>query len=286
MLIGLWDWSRVEEHLRSGWRSIETQAPRKGEQPLKWHLSTRKTSGKEMHLDVCKGASIETSEITHEAATMAGLPHGSAYQVHVKGTRARTDFRAKGVSIIHRTAARGVGSGELPAWERPDMLLGVEDAKRLEGYLRAGWRKDQETQGALRTQEARWNVAATVCFGDKLAGGATMAAAGEAIEQFGVKFRGAARVLRHQAYVDDATTRAEEATRLNQPEAGKRGSGRKEKEEWTYIQRIRTGVEGQDVELKVMFDNNTPHTLILNTAAANHSICTVLLFQNENWHQL
>ncbi len=56
MLIGLWDWCRVEKHLWSGWRSIETQAPRKGEQPLKWHLSTRKMSGEEMHLDVCKGA--------------------------------------------------------------------------------------------------------------------------------------------------------------------------------------------------------------------------------------
>jgi hypothetical protein len=35
MLIGLWDLSRVEKHLGSGWRSIETQAPRKGKQPLK-----------------------------------------------------------------------------------------------------------------------------------------------------------------------------------------------------------------------------------------------------------
>jgi hypothetical protein len=66
MLNGLGDWSRVEEHLRSGWRSIKTRAPRKGEQPPKWHLSTRKTSGEEMHLDVCKSTGIETSEITSE----------------------------------------------------------------------------------------------------------------------------------------------------------------------------------------------------------------------------
>jgi hypothetical protein len=203
---------------------------------------------------------------------MAGLPRGSTYRVHVKGTRAGSDFHAKGVSIIHRTATRGAGNGELPAWERPDVLLGAGDAKRLEGYLRAGWRKDQETQGALLTQEARRNVATSACFGDKPAGGATMAAAGEVIKQFGVKFRGAARVLRHQAYGDDTTTRAEEAMRPNQPEAGERRSDRKEKEKWTYVQRIRTGVEGQGVELKVMFDNNTPHTLILNTAGGKAAL--------------
>jgi hypothetical protein len=134
MLIGLWDWSRVEEHLRSGWRSIETQVPRKGEQPPKWHLSTCKTSGEEMHLDVCNGTGIKTSEITHEAAAMAGLPQGSTYQVHVKGTRAGSDFHAKGVSVIHCTAARGAMSGELPAGERPDVLLGVEETKRIEDF--------------------------------------------------------------------------------------------------------------------------------------------------------
>jgi hypothetical protein len=71
-----------------------------------------------------------------------------------------------------------------------------------------------------------------------------MTTAGEATEQFGVKFRGAIQLLRHQAYGNDATTRMEEAIRQNQPEAGERGSDRKEKEKWTYVQRIRTGVEG------------------------------------------
>ncbi len=272
MLIGLWDWGRIKEHLRSAWRSAKTQAPRRGEQPLKWHLSACKTSGEEMHLDACKGAGVETSEITHEAAATAGLPRGSTYRVHVKGTRAGSDFQAKGVNIIHRTAARGTGSGELPAWERPDVLLGVEDAKRLEGYLRAGWRGDQEAQGTLPTEEARRNVAAPVCFGDKPASGATMTTAGEAVKQFRVKFRKEARVLRHQAYGDDTTTRAEEAARPNQPEAGERRPDRKEKEEWTYVQRIRTGAEGTGPELKVMFDNNTHHTLILHAAAAKAAL--------------
>ncbi len=176
------------------------------------------------------------------------------------------------MGIIRRTAARGTESGELPTWERPDVLLGMEDAKRLEGYLRAGWCKDREMQGGLPTRKARRGVAASVCFGDKPANGTAMAAVGEDTEQFGVRVREATQVLRHQAYGDDATTRAEEAMRPNQPEAGERGSGRKKKEMWTYVQRIRTGVEGQGVELKVMFDNNTPHTLILNTAAARAAL--------------
>ncbi len=184
----------------------------------------------------------------------------------------RVRLPREGVGIIHSTAARGTGSGELPAWERLDVLLGMEDAKRLEGYLRAGWCKDRETRGGLPAQEARWNVAASVCFGDKPAGGTAMAAAGEATEQFGVEFREAARVLRHQADGDDATTRTEEAMRPNQPKAEERGSGKKEKEMWTYVQRIRKGVEGQGVELKVMFDNNMPHTPILNTAATRAAL--------------
>jgi hypothetical protein len=44
MMIGIWDWGRVEEHLRSGWRSAEVLAPKKGGPPLKWHLEVRKTN--------------------------------------------------------------------------------------------------------------------------------------------------------------------------------------------------------------------------------------------------
>ncbi len=272
MLIRLWDWGRVKEHLWSGWRSTEIQAARKGEQQLKWHLSMHKTSGEEMQLDVCKGAGIETSEITHEAAAMAGLPRNFTYQVHVKGTRAGSDFRAEGVGIIRHTAARGTGNGELPSWERPDVLLGVEDAKRLEGYLRAGWCKGREARRGLLTQRARRDDAASVCFGDRPASGNAVAAMEEAAERSRVDSHRAARVSRRQAYADDTTTRMEEAMRPNQPRAGERESGKKEKERWTYVQKIRTGVEGQGVELKVMFDNDTPHTLILYTAATKAAL--------------
>jgi hypothetical protein len=99
-----------------------------------------------------------------------------------------------------------------------------------------------------------------------------MATAEKATEQLGDEFREVARVLRHQAYGDDATTRAEEAIRQNQPEAGERGSSQREKEMWPYVRRIRTGVEGQGVMLKVMFDNKKPHTIILNTAAARAAL--------------
>jgi hypothetical protein len=208
MLIGSWDWSRVEEHLRSGWWNIETQTPMESKQLSKWHLSTCKVSGEEMHLNVCKGTGIETSEIRHEAAAIAGLPQGSAYQVHVRGTRAGFDFHAKGVSVIRHTAARGARSGELPAWERPDVLLGKEDTKRLESYLHAGWRNAQETRKALPAQEEKRDVATTVCFGDEPVGCATIATARKATEKFGADFREAAWLLKHQAYVDDATARA------------------------------------------------------------------------------
>ncbi len=92
--------------------------------------------GEVMHLDVCKGAGIVKSEITHAAAAVAGLPKLSAYRVQVKGTRVDSDFRAKGVDIIRRTSIKSSGCGQLPFGQRPDVLLGMEDAKRLEGYLR------------------------------------------------------------------------------------------------------------------------------------------------------
>jgi hypothetical protein len=112
------------------------QAPRKGETPLKWHLSARKAGGEEACLDVCKGAGMEISEITHKAAERLGLPRNSTYQVCVKGARTVAHFRAKGVSFIRHTAARGTAIGELPAWGRPNVLLSMKDAERLEGFLR------------------------------------------------------------------------------------------------------------------------------------------------------
>ncbi len=261
----------MKEHLRSGWRSAEVLAPRKGGPPLKWHLSTRKTNGEMMHLDVCKGAGIARSEITHGAAAVAGLPRNSTYQIQVKGIRAESDFRARGVGIVRRTSASGTGNGELPAWERPDMLLGMEDAKRLEGYLRAGWCKGRETQGGL-PRKARRDETASACLKEKPASGKPRAAVGGVTKRLGVQPHQTARVLRHQTYADDTTLRSQEAARPNQPEAGERRPQRKEKEKWTYVQRIRTGVEGTGTELKVMFDNDTPHTLILHAAAAKAAL--------------
>ncbi len=204
MPIGLWDWGRVKEHLRSGWRSTEVLAPRKGGPSLKWHLSTRKTNGEMMHLDVCKGAGIARSEITHGAGAVAGLPRSSTYQIQVKGIRAESDFRARGVGIVRCTSARGTGNGELPAWERPDVLLGMEDAKRLEGYLRAGWCKGRETQGGL-PRRAKRDETASACLKEKPASGKARAAVGGVTKQLGVQPHQAARVLRHQTYADDTT---------------------------------------------------------------------------------
>ncbi len=77
------------------------------------------------------------------------------------------------------------------------------------------------------------------------------------------------QVLEHRVYADDTTTEAEKA---GQFVTRTHGSGVKG---WTYVQRIRTGVDGQGVELKVMFDNNTPHSLILYTAAARAALVPV-----------
>ena len=44
---------------------------------------------------------------------------------------------------------------------------------------------------------------------------------------------------------------------------------------WTYVQRIRTGVDGKGVELRVMFDNSAPRSLILYTAAARAALVPV-----------
>jgi hypothetical protein len=92
MMIGVWDWGRVQEHLRYRWRSAKILTPPKGEPPYKWHLRACKMNGEVVHLDVCKGTGIVKSEITHAAAAVAGLPKLSAYRVQVKGTREDSDF--------------------------------------------------------------------------------------------------------------------------------------------------------------------------------------------------
>jgi hypothetical protein len=79
--------------------------------------------------------------------------------------------------------------------------------------------------------------------------------------------------LRLQKYADDTTLRPRRVPRPNQLVAGERKlPGKKEREKWTYVQRIRTGAEGTGTELKVMFDKNTPHTLILHAAAARAAL--------------
>ena len=37
--------------------------------------------------------------------------------------------------------------------------------------------------------------------------------------------------------------------------------------EWTCVQTLRTGVVGRDTNLKVMFDNSQPDTIILHNTA-------------------
>jgi hypothetical protein len=268
MMIGVWDWGRVKDHLRSGWRSAEVLAPRAGGPPLKWHLRVRKTNGEMMHLDVCKGAGIVQTEITHAAAAMAGFPHYYTYRVQVKGTREESDLRAKGVDFIRHMSARGTGCGELPSWERPDVLLGMKDAKRLEGYLRAGWCEGRVTPGGLPKR----NRTASACLEEEVASSRARAATEGVIKRARVRPHQAAGVLKVQKYADDTTVRLQRAPRSSQPEAGERGPGKKEEEEWTYIQTIRTGAGGTGTALKVMFDINTPHTLILHAATARAAL--------------
>jgi hypothetical protein len=162
--------------------------------------------------------------ITHEAAAIAGLPQCRAYLVQVKGVRKDSDFRAKGVDVIRRASVRKSGCGELPFGQRPDVLLGMEDAQRLMGYLRAGWCEDPAMREGLRV------------------------------------------------YADDTTLGLRGAPKPNQLEAKACKPRGKEEEKWTYVQRIRTGPKRTDPELRVMFDNDVPCTLILHTAAAKAAL--------------
>jgi hypothetical protein len=86
--------------------------------------------------------------------------------------------------------------------------------------------------------------------------------------------------LKLQKYADDTTVRLQGALRSNQPEAGERGPGKKEKRKWSYIQTIRTGTGGAGTGLKVMFYGRAPHTLILHTAAARAALAPV---GQEKW---
>jgi hypothetical protein len=144
----------------------------------------------------------------------------------------------------------------------------MEDAKRLEGYLRAGWCEDRVTPGGL----PRRNRTASACLEEKLASSKAGTAVGGLTRPIRVQPHQAARVVRLQAYADDTTLRPQGAPKPNLPEAKKRKPRRKEKEKWTYVQRIRTGAEGKGLELRVMFDIDAPHSLILHAAAARAAL--------------
>jgi hypothetical protein len=251
MLIGLWDWDRVEGELRCGWRNREIQAPRAGETPRRWHLDTQKADGEKASLDVYKGTGTKKSEITHDSAEKLGFSRSATYHICAKGTRAKTWIRAKGVNFIHLTAAGGIKSGRPLVWERPDMLLSQSDAEQLEGFLYSGWCRDQEPHEE-----------------ESISGG-TIARIKGAEGQHGGEPHEVIQNLEQRVYADDTTAKAEKS---GQFETGRHGSG---EEGWTYVQRIRTGVDSQGVELKVMFDNSTPHSLILYTAAARAALVPV-----------
>jgi hypothetical protein len=144
----------------------------------------------------------------------------------------------------------------------------MKDAERLKGYLRVGWCEGRVTPGGLpkrvRTASARLE--------EELASSRARAATEGVIRRVGVRPHRAAEVVKLQRYADDTTVRLRRAPRLHQPEAGERGPGKKEEEKWTYIQTIRTGAGGTGTALKVMFDINTPHTLILHAAAARAAL--------------
>ncbi|MFN9897353.1 MAG: hypothetical protein ACK55Z_00890, partial [bacterium] len=84
-------------------------------------------------------------------------------------------------------SARGTGGGELPSGERPDVLLGMKDAERLKGYLRAGWCEDRVTPGG----QLKRDRTTSACLEEELASSRARAATEEVSKR--------ARVRPHQA---------------------------------------------------------------------------------------
>jgi hypothetical protein len=251
MLIGLWDWERVEGQLRCGWRNREVLGSREGGTPSKWHLDTQTANGKEASLDVYKGTGMVKSRIMHSAAKKLGFSRNAIYHVCAMGIRARTWIRVRGVNSIHPTTIEGAKIGQPPIWDEPELVLSQSDAELLEVFLHSGWYRNPKSHG-----------------GGSNSGGSA-AKVNRAKEQCGGEPQEMIRVSRHQAYADDTTVKAEKSGRLE-----KRGYGSGVKG-WTYVQRIRTGVDGKGVELRVMFDNNAPCSLILYTAAARAALVPV-----------
>ncbi len=150
------------------------------------------------------------------------------------------------------------------------MLLGMEDAKRLEGYLRAGWCEDRVTQGGL----PRRDRTESACLEEELASSRTGAAAG------GVSQAGRSPVSSSNLGLEATEVRErhnfETTDGTKAKPARSRGAPRnREKEKWTYVQKIRTGAGGTGTELTVLFDSRALHTLILHAAAARAALAPV-----------
>jgi hypothetical protein len=141
----------------------------------------------------------------------------------------------------------------------------------LEGYLRVGWCEGRVTPGGLPKRDRT----ASACLEEELASNRAKAATKGVIKRTKVRPHQAAGVLKVQKYADDTTVRLQRALRSNQPGAGERGPGKKEKRKWSYIQTIRTGTGGAGTGLKVMFDSRALHTVILHAAAARAALAPV-----------
>jgi hypothetical protein len=156
MLIGLWDWERVEGQLRCGWRNREVLGSREYDTPSKWHLDTQTANGKEASLDVYEGTGMVKSRITHRAAKKLGFSRNAIYHVCAMGIRARTWIRVRGVNSIHPTSVEGAKIGQPPIWDEPEVLLSQSDAEQLEGFLHSGWCRGRSRMGENQTVAASW----------------------------------------------------------------------------------------------------------------------------------
>ena len=102
----------------------------------------------------------------------------------------------RGVNFIHLTAVKGAKIGQTPIWDEPEVLLSQSDAEQLEGFLHAGWCRDPKSHG-----------------GESNSGG-PVARVNQAEKRCGGEPREVIRVLKHQAYADDTTAKAEKSGRF------------------------------------------------------------------------
>jgi hypothetical protein len=147
----------------------------------------------------------------------------------------------------------------------------MKDAKRLEGYLRAGWCEDRVTPGGLPKRDRT----ASACREEEQASSRAGAAAGGVTKRIKIRSQQATWVLRLQKYADDTTVRPRRVPTPNKPETGERKPRNRGREKWTYVQKIRTGAGGTGTELTVLFDSRALHTVILHTAAARAALAPV-----------